>query len=57
MQPFGPCRKQENVVLGVAEKDDGPTTTDRQGSIGDKRVYTLGRRDAKKRIPVESHFD
>jgi hypothetical protein len=26
-------------------------TTDRQGSIGDKRVYTLRRRDAKNRIP------
>ena len=28
MQPFGPCRKQENVVLGAAEKDDRPTGLD-----------------------------
>ena len=28
-------------------------TTDGQGSIGDKRVYILRRRDAKKRIPAQ----
>jgi hypothetical protein len=25
---FGPCRKQENVILSVAEKDDGPAGLD-----------------------------